>query len=81
MAADVSGNDLFEVFEDFHSSIDNYTYEENNDEIQSESYSSADYPMPYDYSSDFQNVFSLLSFMIAVAIGSVCLMCFLKGFK
>lgn len=81
MAVDVSGNDLLEVDEDFHSSIDNYTYEENDDEIQSESVTPIDYPSAYDYSSDFQNIFSLLSFMIAVAIGSVCLMCFLKGFK
>lgn len=81
MGADVSGNDLFEVDEEFHTSIDNYTYEENDDEIQSESVTPVDYPSPYDYTSDFQNVFSLLSFMIAVFIGSVCLTCFLKGFK
>ena len=81
MAADVSGNDFFEVDEDFHTSIDNYTYEENDDEIQSESVAPVDYPSAYDYTSDFQNVFSLLSFMIAVFIGSVCLTCFLKGFK
>ena len=81
MAADVSGNDFFIENEDFHSSTDNYEYEVLVNEIQSESVTPSDYPLPYDYSSDFQNVFTLLSFMIAVFIGSVCLLCFLKGFK
>ena len=81
MAADVSGNDVFIVNDDFHSSIDNYVYEELDNEIQSVSLSSSDYPMPYDYTSDFQIVFSLLSFLIAVYLGGFCLFCFLKGFE
>lgn len=79
--ADVSGNDYIELNDDFPSSIDNYEYEEHIDEVQSESFTTIDYPSPYDYTSDFQTLFSLISFLIAVSVGGLCLMCFLKGFK
>lgn len=80
MAVDVSGNDSYLlVDDDFHSSIDNYTYEESNDET--ESFSEVNYPESHDYSSDFQNVFTLLSLMIGVTIGGLCFLVFMKGFK
>lgn len=80
MATDVSGNDTYIlVDDDFHSSIDNYTYEDPINET--ESLSEVNYPESYDYTSDFQNVFTLFSLLIGVTIGGLCFLCFMKGFK
>lgn len=76
--ADVSGNDL-NVSED--SSLNDLSSEDIENEIQSELLVTSDYPMPYDYSSDFQTIFTLLSLLIGIVIGYFCLNSFLKGFK
>ena len=83
---DVSGNDLndssFEVSHEseYYSYSDIYN-EVSGNEVQSELLVASDSPNSYDYSSDFQNVFTLLSLIVAVLLGGFCFLCFTKGFK
>lgn len=79
--SDVSSNENYIELEDVSSnSFDSF---ENgaNDETESLVLTSSDSSNSYDYTSDFQNIFGLLSLMIAVTIGGLCFLAFAKGFK
>lgn len=82
--SDVSANENYIELEDsIIGSSDSYEYEENeeNEETQSVLLSSSDRSDSYNYASDFQNIFGMLSLMIAVIIGGLCFLAFAKGFK